>query len=157
MHFDWDPIVFAISDGNTTATALFTPQTYGAAAEDASYTVDGIYTYAQSGERRYARLYFRDGHLRQVFGYTSQDGNGAPREITPQAGDTFTIQEKWLDLDASGNVTGTSTQEGKTLTFGSDMFTWQELYAAQGTYIVGFIVEDLDGNSYPVYTQVNVQ
>jgi hypothetical protein len=29
--------------------------------------------------------------------------------------------------------------------------------AAAGVYIVGFIVEDLDGNTYEVYVQVNVQ
>ncbi len=29
--------------------------------------------------------------------------------------------------------------------------------AAAGVYVVGFIVEDLDGNQYPVYTQVTVE
>jgi hypothetical protein len=37
------------------------------------------------------------------------------------------------------------------------MFTWETLYAAAGEYIVGFVVEDLDGNSYESYAAVQVQ
>jgi hypothetical protein len=32
-----------------------------------------------------------------------------------------------------------------------------ELYAAAGDYVIGFIVEDLDGKQYPIYTQITVQ
>jgi hypothetical protein len=41
--------------------------------------------------------------------------------------------------------------------FGAQPFTWEELFAAQGEYVVGFIIEDLDGKQYPVYTQIIVQ
>jgi hypothetical protein len=157
LAFTWEPVVFAIDDGATTAVALFTPETYGASAEEAVYSVEGIYTFASSGEQRYARLYFRDALLRQVFGFTGEDGTGAPREITPQRGDTFTILEKWTDLDAQGKVTEVVQQEGETLTFGEQMFTWTQLYAAAGEYIVGYIVEDLDGNSQASYVQVTVR
>jgi hypothetical protein len=50
-----------------------------------------------------------------------------------------------------------ASQEGGTLTFGDQMFIWEELDAAPGEYIVGFIVEDLDGNSYEVFTGVIVE
>ncbi len=43
------------------------------------------------------------------------------------------------------------------LTFGDQMFRWKELDAAAGQYVVGFIVEDLDGNQTPVYTTVTVR
>ena len=125
--------------------------------------MEGIYTYADSGESRYARLTFRDGLLRQVFGFTGGDGpaaegaTGAPREIIPQSGDTFTVLEKWLDLDEQGNVVQEARQEGDTLTFRDQMFAWEELDAAVGDYVVGFIVEDLDGNAYEAYTNVTVE
>ncbi len=157
VEFEWEPIVFAIDDGANTVVARFTPQTYGAAPEDAVYTVDGIYTYADGGESRYARLYFRDGLLRQVFGFTGEGGTGAPREIQPQTGDTFTVLEQWLDLDGNGRVAQSVTQEGGTLTFGDEMFFWIDLDAAPGPYIVGFIVEDLDGNKTEVFQQVIVE
>jgi hypothetical protein len=157
MEFEWEPLVFAISDGLDSVVSLFTPQNYGATPEETVYTVDGIYTYADEGESRYARLYFSDGVLRQVFGFTGEGGTGAPREIIPQSGDTFTILEKWLDLDQRGKVAQTATQEGGTLTFGDQMFTWEELDASRGAYIVGFIVEDLDGNAYETFGQVSVE
>jgi hypothetical protein len=157
MEFEWEPVVFAISDGVDSVVALFTPQTYGASFEDAIYTVDGIYTYADGGESRYARLYFSDGLLRQVFGFTDEGGTGAPREIIPQPRDTFTVAQRWLDLDQNGKVVQTAAQAGGILTFGDQMFTWEELDAAPGEYIVGFLVQDLDGKAHEVYKRVTVE
>jgi hypothetical protein len=157
MEFEWEPVVFAINDGANRVVAHFTPQSYGASFEDAIYTVDGIYTYADGGESRYARLLFSDGILRQVFGFTGEGGTGAPREIVPQPGDTFTVMERWLDLDQNGKVTGVATQEGGSLTFADQMFMWEDLDAAAGEYIVGFIVEDLDGNAYEAFSGVSVE
>jgi hypothetical protein len=157
MKFAWEPLVFALSDGQKSVPALLTPQTYGASSAEAVYTVDGTYTYADSGDTRYARLYLSNGTLTHVFGFTGENGTGAPREIIPQTGDTFTILEKWWDLDAQGKVVREATQAGDTLTFGDRMFTWKEMDAAPGDYLVGFIVSDLDGAKSEVYTQVSVQ
>jgi hypothetical protein len=157
MEFEWEPLMFAISDGVDSVVTAFAPQSYGAAPELAIYSVEGIYTYADGGESRYARLLFSDGVLRQVLGFTGEGGTGAPREIIPQAGDTFTVLEKWMDLDVSGKVAGVARQEGGSLTFGDQMFTWEELDAASGPYLVGFIVEDLDGNAIQAFEQVLVQ
>ncbi|MBN1936475.1 MAG: hypothetical protein JW934_17565 [Anaerolineae bacterium] len=157
MAFNWEPIVYAIDDGTTRYPALFTPETYGASSEQAVYTVEGVYTFADSGDQLNARLYFANGVLQQVFGFTGQDAASAPREIMPQPGDTFTLLEKWMDLDDQGNVLQTVYQEGKTLTFSDRMFTWEVLDAAAGQYVVGFIIEDLDGNSQVVFTPVTVR
>jgi hypothetical protein len=158
VKFDWDPYVFTISDGQNSAVALFTPQQYGATAADAIYSVDGLYTFASGGDQLNARLNFRDGKLVSVFGITGQGDTGAPHEIIPQTGDTFTILDKWLQLDSQGNVQKTVYQTGQTtLNFSGLPFTWQETYAAPGYYIVGFVVADLDGNTQEVYNQVNVK
>ncbi len=156
LEFEWEPLVFYISDGENSVPALLTPSSYGATAEEAEYTVDGTYTYA-SGESRYARLYFRNGVLRQVYGFTSESSTGSPHEIYPQTGDRFTVLDRWLDLDSQGRVVRQATQEGGTLTFGTQMFTWEELDAAAGDYVVGFIAQDLDGSKQQVYTQVTVR
>lgn len=67
------------------------------------------------------------------------------------------MTETWLDLDSSGNVTNTVYQEGGTLTFGKQMLTWKTLDAAAGSYMVGFVVEDLDGNRQQSLTQITVR
>jgi hypothetical protein len=157
MEFAWEPIVFAINDGVHSVVALFSPEVYGASAEQAVYTVEGVYTYTDGGESRYARLYFSDGVLQQVFGYTGEDGTGAPREIIPNAGDTFTVLDRWLDLNERGTVEQTVRLAGGTLTFGDETFAWEALDAAAGQYIVGFIVQDLDGNAYESFEVVTVE
>ncbi|MAU00921.1 MAG: hypothetical protein CL608_27565 [Anaerolineaceae bacterium] len=156
LEFEWEPVVFAISDGTDSVVTLFKPQTYGATFEEATYAVDGIYTYSD-GTERVARLLFRDGVLQQVYGFNNEDGTGGPREIIPQAGDQFTVVERWLDLDANGSVVGSATQEAGTLTFTDQTFTWVDLDAAAGEYVVGFIVEDFDGNEFPAYAQITVR
>jgi clostripain len=156
LEFEWEPVVFAISDGNESIVTLFQPQTYGATFEEATYAVDGIYTYSD-GTQRVARLLFQDGILQQVYGFNNEDGTGGPREIIPQAGDQFTVVQRWLDLDSSGSVTGSETQEAGTLTFSDSTLIWIDLDAAAGEYVVGFIVEDFDGNQFPAYTQITVR
>lgn len=159
MEFEWEPLMFSIYDGENSALALFSPESYGADPEDAIYTVDGIYTYADDGSQRHARLYFNNnnGLLNQVYGFTGDGATGAAREILPQIRDTFTVLEQWTDLVPSGTATTFATQEGKTLTFGSEPFTWEELDAAPGSYVVGFVFEDLDGNRIPLFERITVR
>lgn len=157
LSLNWEPTVFEISDGSVSEAVLLNPASYGVDAANAVYTVDGQYTFADSGDQRHARLYFSAGKLRQVFGFTDSIGTGAPAEIIPQTGDSFTIQQKWINLDSNGNSTGSDILDGQTLTFGAEMFTWQEVYAPVGEYMIGFIASDLDGISTDSFTQISVK
>jgi hypothetical protein len=158
INFNWDGSLFSVSDGTTSVLALFNPAAYGSSAEEAVYALNGTYTFADSGEQKYAQLLFMDGKLTQVYGYQGVDDTGAPAEITPSNGDTFTILQKWMDLDASGNVTQVVELPGDTLTFSSNsVFTWSAVYASAGDYLVGFIVSDLDGNTSQTFTRITMQ
>jgi hypothetical protein len=157
VEFAWEPIVFAVNDGATRAEALFTPESYGATYQQATYTVDGVYTFADGSGSRSARLYFQDETLRQIFSFTAENGQGAPWEISPAPGDSFTVLEQWMDLDDNGAVTQVTTEPGETVTFTNQTFTWEVLDAAAGDYVVGFIVEDLDGNQQATYTAIQVE
>ena len=157
LEFDWEPIAFALNDGKTTATVLLNPGEYGADPATAVYVVDGIYTYKDSGATIPAKLHLSNGILTSVYGFSGEGGASAPREIVPTIGDTFTINEHWMDLDADGNVKQMATEQGKTLTFGEKPFTWKIQDAAAGEYRVGFIVTDLDGNRNQVFDAVTVQ
>lgn len=156
MQFDWEPLVFALSDGKNTVPALLSPETYGASFEDATYSVDGIYKFVD-GEQRTARMYLRNGQMTGVFAFNNDNHTGAPWEVTPQNGDTFTVLDRWVDLDAKGNVKQRASQPGGTITFGDTPITWKDLDAAPGQYVVGFIVEDLDGNTTQVTTPITVE
>ncbi|HEY6074752.1 MAG TPA: clostripain-related cysteine peptidase [Anaerolineales bacterium] len=157
VKFNWEPIVFAIDDGQQRVPVLFSPETYGAAPADAVYTVDGTYTFADGSGSRRARLYFRDKILRRIVGFFGNDTAGAPRDIISKVGDKFTVLDQWIDLDQNGNPSARATQQGATLTFGDQPFRWKDLDAAAGDYVVGFVVEDLDGNPQQVFQHITVQ
>jgi len=157
LNFDFEPLVFTISDGTNSGIALLNPVSYGASADQAVYAVDGTYTFSETGETRTAQLLFKDEYLFQVMGFVGGSTAGAASEITPNQGDTFTITYKWMDLDANGKVSKISTSEGDTLTFGSKPFQWKQEYLPSGNYLVGFLVADLDGNVTPVYKTITVQ
>ena len=87
----------------------------------------------------------------------SGQSTAAPHEITPAPGDTFTVLEQWLVQGTNSAAATTATQKGKTLTFSNQTLKWKELDAAAGDYVVGFIVQDLDGNDYEVHGKVTVK
>ncbi len=155
IDYEWAPVVFGINDGTTVEFALFQPDDYGAADEDVTYAVEGTYTFA-SGASRYAILYFTAGELESVYGFTNPDGSGAPREITPNPGDTFTILDQYLLLQEDSDEVELVSADGATVTFGEENFTLEELPAPPGEYVVGIIAEDLDGNPYEEYIDVTV-
>jgi hypothetical protein len=157
LSFDWEPIVFAIDDGNQRVVSLFEPEVYGASVDDAVYSVDGIYTY-EDGEQFRATMYFNnnDGLMREVFGFNGSGATGAPREILPSPGDTFTVLEKWLEIDSSGQPAREVNEMGESVVFGNQQLGWVDLDAAAGPYVVGFLIEDLDGNVYPIHETVTV-
>ncbi len=156
MNYTWDGSIFAITDGNSSVLALFRPQSYGATAAEATYVVDGTYTFVDSGDSKYAQMVFVDGKLAKVLGFQGSEDTGAPAAITPTQGDTFTVQQKWLDLDSSGNVSQAAYEAGDTLTFSSAPFTWKAVYAPAGEYLVGFMVSDLDGNTSQTFTRITI-
>ena len=112
LKFEWEPLMFSITDGETSTLALLRPERYGASPEEAVYTVDGIYTYAD-GDSRQARLYFSNGVLQHVYGFTGDGSTGTPREILPNRGDTFTIQESWLARTAPASRSRAPRRKGR--------------------------------------------
>ena len=159
LEFEWEPIVFGINDGVNTAVALFEPDTYGATVDDAVYTVTGVYQYAD-GSTYPAEMSFsnNDMVMREVYGFAAGGATaGAPREILPEPGDSFTVAEKWMDLGPDGRVAQVVNENGGTVTFGNQQFAWEVLDAAPGAYVVGFLVEDLDGQVTPVFAEVEVR
>jgi hypothetical protein len=149
VAYDWEPVVYAVSDGQTSIRTLFSPETYG---DEPTYTVEGIYTFADGSPERYARLYFRNGEMTQVFGFVGAENNGvgAPRQITPQPGDQFTVLEQGYYLAEDAEEEFYSGEFG-TLTFGEEPFFIEETTAPSGNYVVGVIAEDLDGNVVETY------
>jgi hypothetical protein len=149
VNFEWAPRVFAINDGQNLVRALFQPETYDASP---TYAVEGLYTLADGGSTRFAKLLFREGQLVSVLGFTGAQNNGAgaPWEITPKAGDTFTVLEQGFNLSEDAEDED-FRREGGTVTFGTETMTLEAVPAPSGNYVVGIIAEDFDGRSFEQY------
>ncbi len=104
MNFEWEPTLFSITNGAQTSLALFNPSRTVPVLRMPIYAVDGIYTFAESGEQRRAQMYFRDGRLFQVFGFQGSETASSPYEISTAAGDTFTLLQRWMELDTNGQI-----------------------------------------------------
>lgn len=158
VDFDWEPTLYFMSDGNekNDQFAYFEPETYGTTDSNTTYTVRGTYYIGGEGDGMDAFIRFDgDGNMMSIFGFTDTNGAGAPREITPQIGDTFNITEEWLDFDQ--NPDGEFVDyEGGTMTYGKKGFEMVPYYAYSGKYILGILVEDMDGNTNYEYVEVTV-
>jgi hypothetical protein len=117
--------------------------------------VRGLYTFADGTEVEAVMSFGGDGVMQDVFGFDGEGGAGAPHEITPTPGDTFTIIDEWLEFGE--NPEGEFTDYlGGVMTFGETPFTFVPYQAYPGYYILGIIVEDLNGNTYEQYVEVLV-
>lgn len=157
IEFAWDGKLFAIKPDGSSEIALLNPEDYGASSEEATYTVEGIYTTAKGKKPRHALLFFQNGELIQVLANPGKQNTGSLREITPKPGDRFTILEQWISSSDQNDQAEFFTQEGATLIFGEKNFVWKNLVAPKGEYLVGFIAEDLDGNKYKSYTTLTLK
>ena len=147
MEFEWEPLMFAISDGaELRRGALHAASAMARRRRKPSTRWTASTPTPMVGRSRYARLYFRDGVLQAGLRLHGRGGTGSPREITPQSGDKFTVIEKWLDLDERGQVAQAVTQEGGTLASAIRCSPGRSWTRPPGPYVVGFIVQDLDGN-----------
>ncbi len=159
IEMDWQPTLYYLSDGDEANDqfALFAPQVYGATSEENVYVVYGRYASGSEGEPREAELQFDgNGEMRSLLVYTNGDGAGAPREVRPKPGDTFTVWEEWLEYDEATEEWTTNYYGGGTVTFGEKPLEMVAYNAFPGQYEVGIVVEDLDGNLVAEYAEVTV-
>ncbi|EKD88561.1 MAG: hypothetical protein ACD_34C00464G0001 [uncultured bacterium] len=99
-----------------------------------------------------------DGYfeLKSFWVFTGDDGTGAPREVTLEVGDTFTVYQLWQEYNADTEAWEFNYYLGDILTFSGEPFTVVAYEAFPGIYEVGISVEDYDGNYTEAFTDITV-
>jgi len=159
IEIDWEPTVYFLSDGNeeNDQFALFMPKVYGATSEEDVYTVNGLYAFGGKGKSREATIRFDgNGEMRSVWVFSGSEQTGAPRQVTPKPGDTFTVWDEWQEYDEQAEDWVYNYYEGGVMTFGRRPLTMQPYYAFPGAYMVGIVAEDYDGNLVEEYVEISV-
>ncbi|MFN8619652.1 MAG: clostripain-related cysteine peptidase [Chloroflexota bacterium] len=157
FDFNWEPTIYALSDGQTEAIALLEPTVYSADPADLEYQVSGTYTFSDTGEQRAAQLVI-DGNLEQrgMLTFTGADGTGAARAFQPRAGDTFTVTEQRYAWDESSEGWQVTDAPGDTVTFGDGPLTVVPYESVPGEYSVGIIATDLQAREASQYATVHI-
>lgn len=159
----WTPALYAISDGDVDNDqfAFLWPIEYGAERAGDIYAVYGTYTSADTGFTTEAEMEFNgEGDMVGLWGYdaegeTSIMSVGTWHELIPQPGDTFTIELTFLEFDEDPDG-AYAYYDGGVMTFGETPLTIVQETAPPGDYVIGFIVEDLDGRTIEEYSFVTV-
>jgi hypothetical protein len=152
--FDWEPHAIMLYDGEKTTKALLNPGA-SRSIKNSELTIEGLYKKSE-GEARRARMYLPEKGGIQVLGY-AEDGTTPWSRIIPKPGDQFTLLNYRISLDKRGEAFDITPDEGQTVTFRDQPLTWTDLDVTAGEYVVGFIIEDIEGDSYPMYATVQVQ
>ncbi len=154
LEWEWEPIIFAINDGTNSVRALIGPEEYD--NDVPTYAANAKYLPADGSPAIRARLFFRDSTLTRIIGYNGTGATGGLREITPQTGDQFTIIESGFNLSQDATEDKFERDSG-TLVYTDQPFTIEQIPAPAGSYVVGFIAEDLDGNRSESYENLFVE
>ena len=161
ISVDWDLSGNAICEGTNCVLALVNPDKYTPQPEKRLYYVEGWYVYSETGKRIEATMYFYnqgDFLMRNIIANpVGNDSIKIPSALTPKPGDQFLTMNTELTVDVNGMLQGTS-HEGFTLTFGDHPFQFGNTGdPSPAEYVVGIMVQDMDGNKTRQFAPVTVK
>ncbi len=114
-----------------------------------TYAAFGEYLYSDSRVQCPAKMIFdvKTGKLLRILSIAETQGMGVLRysEIIPRPGDQFIFADYWLSPD--GGIDFHANREtGNVMTFGDEKIYYGIGEATTGTFEVGIMVDDMDGN-----------
>ena len=161
---DWDdainitvnlnPGLRLLTDGVDSAFGFLSPAGY----DRADYQLDGLYTSADGTDPRRARLTFDNtGEITDVVAYKDQSARSAPYALTFKQGDQFAPFAQILTQPESDDHPWQITKGLSTpLTFNGEPFRCVEEMLMPGDYLIGLLVQDLDGALTRQYVPLTV-
>jgi len=144
------PSLTLLTDGVDSAFAFCIPTGYRLSG----CHLDGQYTSTESQSR--ARIVFDgDGKIKEVLAFKQQRMKSIPRPVTPKPGDTFAPFVQVLsEEDGSWK---TETVLSTVLTFGDQPFRLEKESLLPGEYLIGILVQDLDGGFTRKYAPLAIE
>jgi hypothetical protein len=143
------PTLRVLTDGVDSAFAFMHPLSYG----QEGYQLDGLFSREGDNSPRRARLELNSaGEITRVLAFKEKGRRSAPHALTFKAGDQFTpfvqiLTGPGAEKPAWQSARGTST----TLTRRETAFRWVNESPAAGNYLLGLVIQDLDGEETRQY------
>ena len=162
---DWDetinlslrlrPGLRLLTDGIDFAFGFLLPSGY----DSSDYRLDGLYTTADKATSRRTRITFDSaGKITNVLAYKEKGGSSAPHALTFKPGDQFAPFVQILNPPTDENPAWQVTPGLSTpLTFRDQPLRWVTEAPIPGDYLVGLLVEDLDGALTRQYSPLTIR
>lgn len=146
------PSLTLLTDGVDSAFAFCIPEGYRL---QGCY-LDGQFTTAAEGSQSRTRIVFDgDGKIIEIIAFKQQRMKSTPRPVTPKPGDTFApFVQVLTEEDGSWK---TETALSTPLTFGDQPFRLEKESLLPGEYLVGILVQDLDGGFTRKYVPMAIE
>jgi len=150
------PTLRILTSGLDAAFAFFEPEGYGKQA----YLLEGLYTRAGSDHARRAMLKFdSSGEFINALVFKEGLGHSTPRALTLKPGDQFSPYVQLVKNTGDENLPIWQLTRGQsnTLTCGETAFRWVSADLLPGDYLLGLLVQDLDGEQTRQYGRFKVE
>jgi hypothetical protein len=154
LALDLTPHMRLLTDGVDSAFGFLIPGGYGAS----NYRLDGLYTSADGATSRRAQITFNNaGKTTDVIAYAEQGFASTPHALTLKQDDRFAPFVQILTAPADENSAWQVTRGLSTaLTYRGQPLSWTTEALMPGEYLVGALVQDLDGNLTRKYAPLTV-
>lgn len=146
------PNLTLLTDSSASAFAFCLPEGY----RIPGCHLDGLLQLtAAEGSQSRARIVFDgDGKIKEILAFKQQRMKSIPRPITPKPGDTFAPFVQFITSE--DGIWKNETVLSTPLTFGDQPFHLEKESLIPGEYLVGILVQDLDGGFTRKYTSLKI-
>ena len=162
-HPDWDndinlavtlrPSLRLLTDGVDSAFCFSIPKAY----ENPDYHLDGLYTPADGAAQRRARITFdSNGKTKEMIAYKENGRRSTPHALTPNQGDQFAPFVQILTPPTEDGKWDISTAFSNPLTFRDQPFYVVAESPMPAEYLVGILIQDLDGDFSRKYVPLTI-
>ncbi len=137
------PSLRLLTDGVDAALAFMRPAGYG----QTGYQLEGRLTRAGTESQHRVRVILDgSGEITHVLAYQERGGRSIPHAVRLGPGDRFSPFVQILTCPEAENPTGQVARGlSNALTWSAAAFRWVEVAPIAGEYLIGLVVEDLDG------------
>ena len=161
---DWDddinlavtlrPSLHLLTDGVDSAFCFSIPEAY----ENPDYQLDGLYTPVDGVAPRRARITFdSNGKTKEMVAYKDNGRRSTPHALTPNQGDQFAPFVQILTPPTDDGKWDVTAALSNPLTFrGQPLYITTES-PMSAEYLVGILIEDLDGDFSRKYVPLTIR
>jgi hypothetical protein len=151
-----EPFLRLLTDGQVWTFGFLEPQAPQSPTTGIIYTQEVLYRPVRGRRKGRAQISFdATGEAKSVLVSSDLAGGAAPRPVNPRRGDRFTPLLRCYRPVEAGLVTHKAFVQGSAIKWHGRL-QWQAAPLIPGTYLVGLVAEDLDGQLHRRYAELVV-